>query len=106
MIFIVIFILLLILLFYFVFYLINKKRILKRFEKNNVLVYGSKGSGKDLLFQWVIKCRKKPYLSNVNYGYKYNYVSINDYCLKNNTFNNFVSDNINIESKTDLFEEM
>lgn len=100
-----IFIIIVIILLYFIIsYLITKERILKRFEKNNVIVYGSKGSGKDLLFQWVIKKRKKPYLSNVNYGYHFYDTSINDYCLKNNTFNNFVSNNINIEQKNDNYE--
>lgn len=93
-----------ILLYFLISYLITKKRILKRFEKNNVIVYGSKGSGKDLLFQWAIKNRKKSYLSNVNYGYFFYDTSINDYCLKNNSFNNFVTNNINIEQKNDNYE--
>lgn len=44
------------------------KKIIKLYENGNVSVSGNCGSGKDLLQANVIVRRKKPYVSNVNYG--------------------------------------
>lgn len=62
----------------------------KHFAKNNVIVFGAKGCGKDLLFQKIIKVRKQEYYSNLSYGYKYNEFEMKDLLLDDNTFDNFI----------------
>ena len=47
--------------------LFSKIAVLSLFKKGNVQVAGLRGSGKDLLFSFVVNARKKPYISNVNY---------------------------------------
>ena len=44
------------------------RKIIKLFEKGNVSVCGLMGSGKDVLFGNVIARRRKPYISNTDYG--------------------------------------
>lgn len=66
----------------------------KHFAKNNVIVFGAKGCGKDLLFQKMIKVRKQEYYSNISYGYKYNPFEMKDLLLGDNTFDNFVQGNV------------
>ena len=67
----------------------------KHFAKNNVIVFGAKGCGKDLLFQKMIKVRKQEYYSNISYGYKYNSFEMKDLLLGDNTFDNFIQGNVN-----------
>lgn len=57
-------------LFYFLFvHFKTKKRLLSRFRDSNTITFGPKGSGKDLLFQFVINSRKESYRSNIDYGH-------------------------------------
>lgn len=79
-------------------------RILKNaFKENSVLVFGSKGKGKDLLFQKVIYLRKKEeYLSNISYGYKGTVTPINCLSLDPNTYENFINDDISKVKKLDF----
>lgn len=49
----------------------NKRFLVRRFKTGNVIVTGLKGTGKDILFQSVIKSRKTEYVSNTNYGGKF-----------------------------------
>lgn len=72
----------------------NSNKLIKYFKKSSVIVFGKKGKGKDLLFQHVIKHRKKPYYSNIPYGYKYYHLDLKDIDLSPNTFNNFIKGNI------------
>lgn len=73
------------------------KKIINLFKNGNVCVCGLRGTGKDLLFGNVIARRKKPYISNLNYGYEYVKLILNDLNINNN-YNNFINDNINIYS--------
>jgi hypothetical protein len=66
------------------------KQLIKYFESSSVIVFGKKGKGKDLVFQHVIKNRKKPYYSNIPYGYKYTPLEIKNLDLSPNTFNEFI----------------
>lgn len=67
------------------------RQIIKLFESGNVMVCGLRGSGKDMLFANVVCRRKKPYISNVDYG---------DFWVKfrpdqlniNNTWESFMAD--------------
>ena len=47
------------------------RKIIKLFEEGNVSVCGLRGKGKDMLFANVVMRRKKPYISNTNYGGDY-----------------------------------
>lgn len=83
--------------------LLTKKR-LKDYFKSSVIVYGAKGTGKDLLFQKVIYMnRKKDYYSNITYGYKHHDISIKDISVAPNTYNDFIHNEI---TKIDRKEEM
>lgn len=73
-----------------------RKHILENFKSRNVIVDGKKGSGKGLLFQYVINARKEPYYSNIDYGGKYEHIGLNDISVAPNTYNNFVNENIEI----------
>lgn len=73
--------------------------IKRSFSSCNVIVFGKKGTGKDLIFQKVINSRKKAYCSNVDYGGKFTFVSPSALELKNNTYDNFIKGEINIEDK-------
>lgn len=74
--------------------------VVKRFKKTNVIVFGKKGSGKDLVFQKVINVRKKEgYYSNLTYGNKFQSIKLGDVSVFPNTFENFINDNVRIVSK-------
>lgn len=73
----------------------TKHKLLDYFHKNSVIVFGSKGSGKDLLFQKVIFMkRKKKYFSNISYGYKGENIKISDLSLSPNTYKDFINNDI------------
>lgn len=77
----------------------GKDILLRNFKRCNCIVFGKKGSGKDLIFQAVINWRKKDYRSNVNYGGKYNDSIPLDLELDDNSYNNFINGNITIIDK-------
>ena len=79
----------------------HKKLVMNAFDDGNVIVFGKKGKGKDLLFQYVINHRKKEeYFSNINYGHNYKPITIKDLEL-NNTYEDFIADDIKIVDKID-----
>lgn len=79
----------------------NKKELSKNFSNSNVIVFGKKGTGKDLIFQCVINARKISYYSNVDYGGKYAFASPNFLELPHNTYKNFISGEVVKEVKPD-----
>lgn len=92
---IIIIVLILLVILFFSIYLIRSKNKLKEYFKTSVIVYGIKGSGKDLLFQKVINLnKKKEYFSNINYGFKHNKIEIKDISVSPNTYNDFIIGNI------------
>ena len=70
------------------------KKIIKLFKSGNVCVCGLRGTGKDLLFGNVINRRKEEYVSNINYGSKFNRLDYSKINLNGNTYKNFVSGNL------------
>lgn len=64
------------------------------FKHCNVIVAGKKGSGKDVLFQYVINKRKDDYYSNISYGGKFHRVSLQDVSVKDNSYLTLVKDDI------------
>lgn len=74
---------------------LSKKFIVDLFKYGGVCVYGMRGRGKDVLFNWVIKKRAKPYISNVDYGGNYNeFKPSEQFNLGGNTCHNFIIDEI------------
>lgn len=84
--------------------LINKVFLCNVFNKNNVIVFGKKGCGKDLLFQYVINSRHKKHFSNIYFNKKTEIVCLKDLELKNNTYDNFINNDVNQEIKIEKFE--
>lgn len=74
------------------------------FKKNNVIVFGKKGTGKDLLFQAVVNDYRCETYSNILYNKKSKLINLKDLELKNNTFDNFVNGSISLEEKKEDFE--
>lgn len=70
------------------------------FQEGNVIVFGKKRKGKDLLFQIVINARKRPYLANNTYGGKYTHTEIKELSVAPNTYQNFIDGKITKINKT------
>lgn len=83
----------------------NNRFLVNKFNDNNVIVFGAKGTGKDLLFQNVIRLQKnKPYYSNINYGYKFNHINVKDLSVSPNTYEQFILGNITLIPKREEME--
>lgn len=67
------------------------QRILKLFNDGNVCVYGLRGRGKDLLMSNVAIRRKKPYVSNVDYGGQFLPLELDKLDCGGNTFREFIN---------------
>lgn len=83
-------------------YCFKVEKLKKRFDKGNVIVFGNKGKGKDLVFSKVIGWRNKPYYSNINYGGDYEFISLQEIDVGND-FNNFIKESINqVEKRVEM----
>ncbi len=73
----------------------SKRKLVKMFETESVLVSGGKGTGKDMMFSFVTRKRRLPYHSNVNYGGKFiPFNSRIDFSCGGNTCVNLINNNI------------
>lgn len=87
---------------------VNLSYTAKQFERQNVIVTGKKGTGKDVLFSAVINKRKEIAYSNIDYG-KYTIVKPISYLnTLPNTYENLLENKIqiiekNIQEKTDYY---
>lgn len=70
------------------------KSIIKLFEKGNVSVSGLRGSGKDMLMSNVVVRRKKPYVSNVDYGGMYMPLRFDLLNCGGNTYKDFINQQV------------
>lgn len=70
------------------------KKVVYAFKNSNVIVFGAKGTGKDLLFQWIIRKRHEKYFSNIPYGYKYKHIDLKDVSVAPNTYETFINGDI------------
>ena len=70
------------------------KKIVKMFESGNVCVTGLRGTGKDLLTANVVVRRKKPYVSNIDYGGYFAPFDTYKINLGENSYKNFISGDI------------
>lgn len=66
----------------------------KLFEFNSVIVYGKKGTGKDVIFQHVINIRNAPHYSNIKYSKLSIPVRLKDISAGKNTFKNLINGTI------------
>lgn len=83
----------------------NAKFLVDKFRAGNVIVFGQKGKGKDLIFQKVIaKRRKEKYFSNMDYGYSFNYIDLADLALGKNTYENFIEGCVEVIDKNEEME--
>ena len=70
------------------------RKIIKLFKEGNVSVCGLRGKGKDMLFANVVIRRKKPYISNTDYGG--DHIPFEPHVLNcRNTYRNFLTGRIN-----------
>lgn len=74
------------------------KKLIRLFEDGNVSVCGMRGRGKDLLFANVIIRRKKPYVSNIDYGGNHFPLTYDQLDCGGNSYANFVSGNVSFYS--------
>lgn len=78
----------------FIINLLNKSKLKKHFNNSNVIVFGKKGSGKDVIFNYITNTKKK-YYSNIPYTNKnYEIVVPNQLRLGDNTFENMLNDSV------------
>ena len=73
-----------------------------------MIVFGKKGTGKDLLFQVVVNRRNENHYSNINYGKKSLNVSIKELSLFPNTYESLIDNKIekvepNLKEKYDIY---
>lgn len=60
--------------------------LISEFRRCNVIVFGKKGTGKDLLFSHVIYLRGEPHYANIPYNGETEVISVTDVALGTNTF--------------------
>ena len=70
------------------------RKLIRLFEDSNVSVCGLRGRGKDLLFANVISRRRKPYISNIDYGGSFHPFSYGELSCGNNQYTNFISGDV------------
>lgn len=70
------------------------RKIIRLFEDGNVCVCGLRGRGKDMLTANVVMRRKKPYVSNTDYGGHFYAFVPKQFDCGGNTFRNFLSGNV------------
>lgn len=74
-----------------------KRFIIRCFSEGSTLTCGMRRRGKDMLFNFVVNARKKPYISNVCYSDKLERIPFNpgfQFNLNGNTCHNFIMGNI------------
>lgn len=69
-------------------------KLVKLFANDSVCVTGMRGSGKDVLFGNIIARRKKPYVSNLDYGGDREDLSIGALNLGGATYDQFINGNL------------
>lgn len=74
----------------------NLKKVIKCFKRGNVLVYGLRGRGKDVLMGNVVARTKAKYISNLDYTKDERKIDFNpeDFNCGKNSYRNFLDGNI------------
>lgn len=68
--------------------------LITEFERCNVMVFGKKGSGKDVLFAHVIALRNAKHYSNIPYDGNTEVIQLGELSAGGNTFENCINGNI------------
>lgn len=68
--------------------------LVHEFSRCNVIVFGKKGTGKDLIFAHVIALRGDKHYSNIQYNADTEVIALTDVSLGNNTFENCIENRI------------
>jgi len=68
----------------------NAQFLVRIFRHSNVLVFGKKRKGKDLIFQKVINKRKEEYFANIPYGKKYTHIDLKEVSVAPNTYDDLI----------------
>ena len=71
-----------------------KRYLLSGFKDGNVITFGRKRRGKDLVHQYVINQRKDFYYGNISYGGKHKVITLKEVSCEPNTYENFINNNI------------
>ena len=82
----------------------NKRFILRAFERGSVIVTGHKRRGKDMLFSYVVNRRNKPCLSNMKYSAKTTIVDIKELNIEPNDYRKFIDGSIEHIKKREEWE--
>lgn len=72
-------------------------KIKGHFQKSNIIIYGYKSTGKDLITNWIINKRNEPYYANMSYTKEdknYMHIDIKDLSLYPNTPQDFINGDI------------
>ena len=77
--------------------------LVKEFDRCNVMVFGKKGSGKDVLFAHVIALRGEKHYSNIPYDENTEVIELREIAAGNNTFEDCI--NGTIKKFSPRFEE-
>lgn len=87
----------------------GRNLIVNAFEDGNVIVFGKKGKGKDLIFNKVINTRGKNCYSNIQFNKEYCTIkSIKEFSVEPNTFESLLEDKVkiipkNLKEETDYY---
>lgn len=84
----------------FIKYIFFKRYVLNNFKSCNVIVAGKKGTGKDLVFNYVINHRHDYYYSNIDYGGKHKKITLKDVSVYPNTYLNLINDKVDRQPHT------
>lgn len=77
----------------------------KIFTNYSVIVFGSKGTGKDLTFQKAIYSRHKPYYALMDYGERYENVKIKDMQFEGNDFEQILQNDFKLVGEKQFKEK-
>ena len=77
-----------------------RKEILRAFERTNVIVFGKKGTGKDLTFAWVVRKRRRKHYSNIIYDERTELRSVADFTIAPNDYRNLINGEYTVIPKT------
>lgn len=90
---------------YFISFIFRSKKLVKKAIKNgNIIVFGHKGKGKDLFFQYMVNLENKEYFSNMNYGGKFNDFDLVKDLDLGITYENLIDNNFEIVEKNEKLE--
>lgn len=81
-------------------YFFFKRYVLNNFKSCNVIVAGKKGTGKDLVFNYVINHRKDYYYSNISYGGEHKIITLKDVSVYPNTYLSLINNQVEKQPHT------